>query len=176
MAGIRHYFAVICKAFDSIYKQCAGVFKSRHSRISSSSPAICYHKGTRWQCDGCHARHTIRYDGVSRIVWKWQGCTQRRFRCRGSSVMIVLAHGVLSSPFQISLYTHCSPPTATQSRVIHQGILRFVLAHERTIWCGVLHNQRALWDASPKIGISSERFGRLDELTRHRAITLYHLA
>ena len=40
MVGIRHYFAVICKAFDSFYKGCAGVFESHHYRISSSSPAI----------------------------------------------------------------------------------------------------------------------------------------
>ena len=54
--------------------------------------------------DRCHARHTIRCDGVSPIVWKWQGCTQRRFRCRGSSVMIVLAHGILSSHSNPSKY------------------------------------------------------------------------
>ena len=49
-------------------------------------------------------RDTIQCDGVSRIVWKWQGCTQRGFRCRGSSMMIVLAHGVLSSHSNPSKY------------------------------------------------------------------------
>ena len=33
MARIRHYFTVICKAFDLFYKECAGMFESRHYRI-----------------------------------------------------------------------------------------------------------------------------------------------
>ena len=105
MASIRHYFAVICKAFDSFYKESTGVFESRYSRIFVLLQHSVHYKGPRCrQWHGCHARHTIRCDGVSRIVWKWQGCTQRKFRCRGSSVMIVLAHGVLSSHSNPSKY------------------------------------------------------------------------
>ena len=86
-AGIRHYFAVICKAFNSFYKEYVGMFESCHSRISSSPPAICSSQGHSLAVRWMPAQHTIRCNGVSHIVLQRQGCTQRRFKCRGNSVM-----------------------------------------------------------------------------------------
>ena len=96
-ASIRQYFAVICKAFDSFYNECVGVFKKPPLSLFFFFPSNLFiTRALAGSAMECRALFCNSKD--ARNV----GPGVEEFQC---SVMIVLAHGVLSS--------HSNPSTGS---------------------------------------------------------------